>query len=93
MTGEGVSVNTNISLGDVLTLLTLVGVIIYNYYAIVRRIDRITERVKHNEDSIEDMRRGRGLILETWPIAMQRLMGFRNGGGYLNDRPHHRRRK
>lgn len=79
MSTEGITINTTISLGDVITLLTLVGVVIYNYYAIVRRIDRVTERVKHNEQSIEDLRRGRGLILENWPQAMQRLLGFRNG--------------
>lgn len=76
---DGIAISTTISVGDVLTLITLIGVVIYNYYAIVRRIDRITERVKHNETSYEDLRRGRGLILENWPQAMQRLMGFRNG--------------
>lgn len=79
MAAEGFSISSTISIGDIATVSLLVGTIIYNYYTIVRRVDRISERVNYNEKAIEDLKRGRGLIMESWPVAMQRLMGFRNG--------------
>lgn len=74
-----ITLTTNISVGDIAAIMMLAGTIAYNYYAIVRRMDRMSEKIKHNEDAYNDLRRGRGLILENWPQAMQRLMGFRNG--------------
>lgn len=83
---EGISFSANITLGDVIALLGLAGTVAYNYFAIWRRIDRVSNRVelvdtriKTTDEKFEDLRRGRGLIMESWPQAMQRVMGFRNG--------------
>lgn len=75
----GITINSNVSVGDIIAIFMLLCTIAYNYYAIIRRLDRMTDRLKHTEQSFEDLRRGRGLIMESWPQAMQRLMGFRNG--------------
>lgn len=75
----GITINTNVSIGDIIAIVLLLCTIAYNYYAIIRRLDRVSDRLKINESHYEDLRRGRGLILESWPQAMQRLMGFRNG--------------
>lgn len=75
----GITINSNVSVGDIIAILLLVATIAYNYFAIIRRMDRMSDRLKYTEQHFEDLRRGRGLILESWPQAMQRLMGFRNG--------------
>lgn len=80
--------NGEISIGDIVALLSFAVTLAYNYFAIWRKIDRVSARqtlidtrVGNNETRFEDLRRGRGLILESWPQSMQRLMGFRNGPG------------
>lgn len=76
----GITINTTVSIGDLIAITLLLSTIAYNYYAIIRRLDRLQDQIKRNADSFEDLRRGRGLILESWPQAMQKVMGFRNGG-------------
>lgn len=76
----GITINTTVSIGDIIAIALLIGTIAYNYFAIIRRLDRISDKLKHTDQSFEDLRRGRGLILESWPQAMQKVMGFRNGG-------------
>lgn len=59
---------------------TLFASIAYNYIAVVRRVDRIGYRQDATEKAVENMQRGRGLILEHWPPMVRRCFGYGANG-------------
>lgn len=76
--------STQISLGDLIMIGGLVIGVVANYFGIVRRIDGLDGRQSAAETQIDDLRRGRGLILgETsdWPDTVRRCFGFHSGNG------------
>lgn len=72
--------SAQITLGDAVMVATLFASIAYNYIAVVRRVDRIGYRQDATEKAVEDMRRGRGLILEHWPPMVRRCFGYGANG-------------
>jgi hypothetical protein len=70
---------TEVSIGDIIVVVGMVGTVLYQYFGTVRQVDRIAERVKATDTKVEELRRGRGLIMESWPMGFQRCMGFLNG--------------
>lgn len=74
--------STQITLGDVIAIAVIAAGVVTNYYGIVRRLDGLDSRQTSTEKNIEDLRRGRGLILGEagdWPLAVRRCFGFING--------------
>ena len=69
-----------ITLGDAVMVATLCISIGYNYVAVVRRVDRLGLRQDALGEKIEDLRRGRGLILEHWPPMVRRCFGYSSEG-------------
>lgn len=63
---------TEISIGDLAVIVGLVGTALGNYFT----TRNMTERTDYK---VEELRRGRGLILEHWPPAVQRCFGYFNG--------------
>lgn len=70
------SFSTSISLGDVVLLMSVLGSIAYNYFAVVRRVDILEVHHQNLENDFEDLRRGRGLILEHWPPMVRKCFGY-----------------
>ena len=71
--------STTISVGDAAVILGLLGSVVYNYFAVVRSVDKL--KMKHDalHNDVSDLRRGRGLILggdSDWPDAVRRCFGF-----------------
>lgn len=68
--------SAQITLGDAVMVATLFVSIGYNYVAVVRRVDRVALLQDKLGEKVEDLRRGRGLILEHWPPMVRRCFGF-----------------
>lgn len=66
----------HISLDSVVTLVGFLGIIIANYFGVIRRVDAHSYRLKSIEDDVTDLKKGRGLMLEYWPQSVQRCMGY-----------------
>jgi hypothetical protein len=63
------NVQFTISLGDVILGVCMFVSVIANYFAVKYAIRDLDYRV-------EELRRGRGLILEHWPAPVRRCFGF-----------------
>ena len=61
--------STSISIGDIAIMVGLVGTAAANYFGVVNKIKAVDYK-------LEELRRGRGLILEHWPHAVRRCFGF-----------------
>lgn len=61
-----------ISIGDIVVGLGFFIGMLANYFAMKNAISVLDFKV-------EELRRGRGLIMREWPALVQRCMGFRNG--------------
>ena len=72
--GLDVVIDTDLSIGD----LAIVGSVLFtgtaNYIAIMYK-------VKATDWKVEELRRGRGLILKDWPPRVQACFGWINGNG------------
>lgn len=79
-----VEFSQNINLGEILLGAGLVGSAVWNYFTTIRRIDALEQRQDGSDSKIEDLRRGRGLILgqdSDWPDAVRRCFGFGSSNG------------
>lgn len=81
------TISPTISIGDIVLVLGLFGTMAWNYFAVIRRQDRlsarhdlISQRVTNLDNRVEELRRGRGLILEHWPATVRRCFGFDGNG-------------
>lgn len=81
------TISPTISLGDIALILGLAGTMIWNYVMIIRRQDGLnarhtllSQRVTNLDGKVEELRRGRGLILEHWPATVRRCFGFDANG-------------
>lgn len=81
------TISPTISLGDIALIVGLLGTMVWNYFAIIRRQDRLnarhdllSNRVTNLDGKVEELRRGRGLILEHWPATVRRCFGFDANG-------------
>lgn len=73
---------TTVSLGDVVVLLGLAATVLTNYFGVVRRVDRISDRQKATDDKVEELRHGRGLVLgptSDWPPMVRKCFGYGDG--------------
>ena len=68
-------IEDHISVGDILILIGFVGTILGNYFMLKALVREVNYKV-------EELRRGRGLILEHWPPSVQRCFGYMNGGSH-----------
>ncbi len=72
-----------ISVGDIFIAGGIIASVVWNYFSIHRRLDRLDDRQTTTETRIDDLRRGRGLILgeqSDWPDAVRRCFGFGANG-------------
>lgn len=67
---------TTVSFGDLLVLAGFGVHVMYNYFGVVRRVDRVVLRHEGLEQKFEELRRGRGLILESFPPMVRRCFGY-----------------
>lgn len=81
------TISPTISIGDIVLVLGLCGTMAWNYFTVIRRQDRLaarhdllSQRVNNLDTRVDDLRRGRGLILEHWPAPFRRLFGFDANG-------------
>lgn len=73
----------NVTIGDVCVIGGIVASVAWNYFGIHRKLDALESRQTSTENRVEDLRRGRGLILgETsdWPHAVRRCFGMTVNG-------------
>ena len=69
--------SNSVSIGDAAVVCGFIGSIGYNYYAVVRRVDRIANRQDNLETTVTDLRHGTGLVLPgNWPMPVRRCFGF-----------------
>lgn len=69
----------NFTIGDIVAIAAMIGTVTFNYFSIVRRVDSIISRHSSLSTSVEDLRRGRGLILgpeSDWPPMVRRCFGY-----------------
>lgn len=66
-------VSTTVSLGDLIVALISLCTLVGLYYA-----QRFS--IAQTDYKVEELRRGRGLILEHWPHMVQRCFGWRGSG-------------
>lgn len=66
------TVEPTVSLGDIAVIAGLVLAGVGNYFATVGVAKSVDYKV-------EELRRGRGLILRDWPVKVQRCFGYING--------------
>ena len=66
------SIDPQVSLGDIIVVVGFVVGGLANYFMLSSKVREVLYKV-------EELRRGRGLILEHWPYAVQRCFGYRNG--------------
>lgn len=80
--GEGLF-HFTISLGEVVQMTLLAGAIVAGYVRFVRKLDSLEDRTERTESTLDELRKGRGLILEHWPWRVRACFGFDrpNGGG------------
>lgn len=67
------NISTQVSWGDIFVGLGLLAAMAQNYFG-------TQAAIKELRRDYEEVRRGRGLILEHFPHAVQRCFGFINGG-------------
>lgn len=75
--------SNHVTIGDIVVAGGIAGSLIWNYFGIHRKLDSLDSRQATTETKIEDLRRGRGLIMgETsdWPNAVRRCFGFGPNG-------------
>jgi hypothetical protein len=68
-----------ISLGELVTLLGIIGALITNYFSFIRRVDRMAVRHDTLATQVNELRHGRGLVLGSqsdWPPMVRRCFGF-----------------
>jgi hypothetical protein len=70
--------NTQISLGDIVLFAGFCIGGASSYFGTLNKI-------KATDYKIEELRRGRGLILEHWPHTVQRCFGWRGNGNISQD--------
>lgn len=71
--------SNTITVGDLFAGLMMVCSAIAFYFAGVRRVDAVVIKADVLEKSVEELRRGRGLILDgdsNWPDAVRRCFGY-----------------
>jgi hypothetical protein len=73
-------IEPTISVGDVSVIGGLVLAATVNYITTV-------QRVKATDWKVEELRRGRGLILREWPQKIQQCFGYISGNGRHGDHP------
>lgn len=75
--------SNTVTLGDILLLIGFIGSLFANYIWIIRRIDLIASRQTATDLRVEDLRHGRGLVIQggDWPDAVKRCFGFSRHGG------------
>lgn len=73
-----VGFQTTVSLGDLIVALVSLCTLVGLYYT--QRAD-----IRQTDYKVEELRRGRGLILEHWPHMVQRCFGWRGGGNSAED--------
>lgn len=66
------SFQTHVTIGDVAVLVALAGNVLYFIFG-------VGWRIQNTDFKVEELRRGRGLVMKDWPIGFQRVMGFING--------------
>lgn len=71
--------DNSITLGDIIALLLLIAAMVAQYIAIIRQLDGHRNRIGNLEDDIYELKRGRGLVLETWPWRVRQCFGFVSG--------------
>lgn len=87
LVAEMIEFSNHVSIGDVCVIAGVVGSVAWNYFGLHRKIDHLDNRQSTTEKTLEELRRGRGLILgETsdWPNAVRRCFGFGRNGSHLN---------
>jgi hypothetical protein len=67
-----VTIDSHISIGDLVVIIGILGSIAANYFGVLNKI-------RATDWKVEELRRGRGLILEHWPHAVRRCFGYDNG--------------
>jgi hypothetical protein len=69
-------ISYSVSLGDLIVAGVAVGSVIYNYAVVQKRVDSISY-------NYEELRRGRGIIIEggDWPDTVRRCFGYGRRGG------------
>ena len=58
-----------ISVGDVVAIVGMTAAAVGNYFA-------IASKIKATDWKVEELRRGRGLILDHWPPMVRRCFGY-----------------
>jgi hypothetical protein len=66
------NIEPTISVGDLCIFVGMCGAAVGNYFGTVNK-------VKEVKWMVEELRRGRGLILRDWPPMVKRCFGYRNG--------------
>ena len=65
-------IQPTVSLGDLVIACGMAAAAAANYFAVVNK-------QKATDWKVEELRRGRGLILEHWPPSVRRCFGYSNG--------------
>jgi hypothetical protein len=61
--------DNHVSLGDLVLFMGFIGGMIVNWFTLREKVNRIDYK-------LEELRRGRGLMLEHWPQMVRQCFGF-----------------